>query len=246
VRANALTAAIEETVVNRSGAEIVLQWVQHTAFGEPFYTKADSSLFVPVARARTWPLGYEGRELLPNDTEFAWPVAPTTTGGRVDLTIPFQRDGTGFVASLLVPVQRASGYIAIHNRRLGLVAGYSFDRPRFPWIALWEENCARPYAPWNGTTRVRGVEFGTSPMPLGLEQAREMRSLYDTPVLTTIPPGSQLNTMYEIFVSPVASDWKGVSDVVTSGDSLAIRDEAREIRLRSSRISGLHLRRDDA
>src|ERR1700683_3498785 len=36
LRANALTAAIEETVVNRSSAETMLQGVQHAAFGEPF------------------------------------------------------------------------------------------------------------------------------------------------------------------------------------------------------------------
>jgi hypothetical protein len=237
LQANASTAAIEETVVNRSGAEIMLQWVQHAAFGEPFYTKADSSLFVPVSRARTWPLGYEGGEFLPKDAEFAWPTAPTANRGQTDLTAPFQQDGAGFVVSLLIPAERTCGYIAIHNRRHRLLAGYSFHRPRFPWIALWEENCARSYAPWNGTTRVRGVEFGTSPMPLGLEQARQMRILYDTPVCATIPANSQLSTMYEIFVTQVPPEWKGVSNVVPSEDSLVILNETREIRLRSSRIS---------
>jgi len=246
LRANALTAAIEETVINHSDAEIMLQWVQHAAFGEPFCTKADSSLSVPVARARIWPLGYEGHEFLPKDKEFAWPTVPTVNGGKTDLTIPFQQDGTGFVASLLSPAERSHGYFAIHNRRHRLVAGYSFHRPRFPWIALWEENRARSYAPWNGTTRVRGIEFGTSPMPLGLEQARKMRVLYDTPVVTAIPTRSQLNTCYEIFVSHVPPDWKGVSDVVPSDYSLVIRCEAGEIRLGSSRNSGPHLWRDDA
>jgi hypothetical protein len=235
LRANALTAAIDETILNRSNAEIMLQWVQHTAFGEPFYTKADASLFLPVSRSLTWPLGYEDHELLPKAAKFTWPIAPTAKGGLVDLTIPFQQDGTGFIASLLIPAERSDGYIAIHNRRHGLVAGYSFDHLRFPWIALWEENCARSYTPWNGSTRVRGVEFGTSPMPLGLDQAREMRTLYDTPVLATIPPSSQLSTSYEIFASQVPPSWKRVSDVVPSDDSLVIRDEAREIRLKSSR-----------
>jgi hypothetical protein len=235
LQANAFTAAIEETVINRSDAEIGLQWVQHAAFGEPFYTRADSSLFIPVARARTWPLGYEGREFLPKDTEFTWPAVQTANGEPIDLTVPFQEDGTGFLASLLIPAERTNGYIAIHNRRHALAAGYSFDNTRFPWIALWEENCARSYAPWNGTTRVRGVEFGTSPMPLGLEQAREMRTLYDTPVLATIPANSQLSTVYELFVSQVPPDWKGISDVVPSEDSLVIRNETKEIRLKSSR-----------
>ena len=114
MHANALTAAIDESVVNRSGAEITLQWVQHAAFGEPFYTKADASLFVPVTRARTWPIGYEGHELLPSDVEFEWPDAATVDGQRVDLTTPFAQDGTGFVASLLIPAERNLAYIAVH------------------------------------------------------------------------------------------------------------------------------------
>jgi len=236
-RANALTVAIDETVINRSGTEIMLQWVQHAAFGEPFYTQADASLFVPVSRAVTWPLGYEGHEFLPNNAEFAWPVAPTANGRQADLRIPFQQNGTGFIASLLILAERAQGYVAIHNRRHGLIAGYCFDRTNFPWIALWEENRARPYAPWNGVTRARGVEFGTSPMPLGLDQAREMRTLYDTPVLATIPAGSRLSAAYEIFVGQVPASWKSVSDVVPSDDSLFIRNQAQEIRLKSSRTS---------
>jgi hypothetical protein len=74
-------------------------------------------------------------------------------------------------------------------------------------------------------------------MPLGLQQAREMRTLYDTPVLATIPPNSGLSTAYEIFATAVPSTWKSVSDVMRSDDNLLIRDEGKEIRLKSSRHS---------
>jgi hypothetical protein len=235
LQADASTAAVDETVVNRRSSETAFQWVQHVAFGEPFFTKADASLFVPVSRAITWPLGYEGHELLPNNAEFAWPIAPTVAGGQVDLATPFQQDHTGFIASLLISTERDRAYVAIHSRRQELIAGYCFDRARFPWIALWEENRARSYPPWNGLARVRGVEFGTSPMPLGLDHARKMRTLFDTPVLTSIPPNSQLSTAYEIFVSHVPSCWKTISDVVKSEGALVIREgDTDEIRLKSS------------
>lgn len=236
--ADAFAAAIDETVVNRNHAETTFQWVQHATFGEPFCTNADSSLFAPVSRARTWLLGYEGRECLINDSEFSWPMAQSVSGEKVDLRIPFQRAGKGFVASLLTQPEREQTYIALHNRRESMVAGYAYNRSRFPWIALWEENCARSYPPWNGNTRARGVEFGTSPMPLGLEEARKTKTLYDTPVLATIPPGSQLKTSYEIFAGKVPPSWKEVSDVVATGDSLFIRNGREEIRLRTSRSSG--------
>ena len=73
-------------------------------------------------------------------------------------------------------------------------------------------------------------------MPLGLDQAREMRVLYDTPVLATIPPNSQLNAAYEMFLSQVPLSWKSISDVVTSDSSLVIRNEAGEIQIKSSRL----------
>jgi Domain of unknown function (DUF4432) len=237
---NASTAAIDETILNLSGSEVAFQWVQHASFGEPFYTRSDSSLFVPVSRAVTWPFGYEGREFLAKNAEFVWPNAPTANGGRVDLSTPFQRDMTGLVASLLTPAERSHAYVAIHNRRYQLAAGYSFDRSHFPWIALWEENRARSLPPWNGITRVRGVEFGTSPMPLGLEQAREAKKLYGTPVLATIAPHSQRTTAYEMFVSQVPPVWKGISDVVPSRHGLMLREQANEIQLNSSRSLTRH------
>jgi hypothetical protein len=236
--ADAFAAAIDETVVNRTGAEIAFQWVQHATFGEPFCTNADSCVFAPVSRARTWPLGYEGHELLTSDAEFSWPMATTVTGEEVDLRIPFQKAGAGFVASLLTQPDRERAYIAVHSRRVSTVAGYSYDRSRFPWIALWEENCARSDPPWNGSTKARGVEFGTSPIPLGLEEARKTETLYDTPVFATVPARSQLKTAYEIFVGEVPRSWDGITDVVVSGDSLVVRNQGVEVGLKMSRKSG--------
>lgn len=234
---NACTAAIDESVSNRADVEMKFQWVQHVTFGEPFYSKTDATLFAPIERAFTWSLGYEGHQLLPNDTEFTWPDAPTTAGERVDLAIPFQQDQTGFVASLLISAAQQSGYIAVLNHQHTIAAGYSFDRSRFPWIALWEENRVRSYPPWNGRARVRGVEFGTSPMPLGLKHARQMDTLHGTPVLATIAPHSKLTTAYEIFVSSVPTSWNGISEVTPSDHGLLIRDQKSEIQLASSRLA---------
>ena len=167
--AGAFTTSVTEVATNLSSNEVEFQWVEHAAFGEPLFTKGEATLYVSGARGLTWPAGYEGRELLASNAEFRWPHAPSLNAEPIDLSQPFARDGTGFVAALLTDSDRENAFVAIHNRRLALVAGYSFDRTVFPWIALWEENRAREYAPWNGRTRVRGVEFGTSPMPLGLD-----------------------------------------------------------------------------
>jgi hypothetical protein len=230
--ADAFTACIKEVVTNRSRDEVEFQWVEHAAFGEPFFASGDATLFVSGARGVTWPLGYEGKEILSNNTEYRWPYAQSTDGKPVDLSHPFLRDGTGFVAALLTDANRENAFVAVHNRRHQLVAGYSFDRALFPWIALWEENRARESAPWNGRTRVRGLEFGTSPMPLGLDHARKMRSLFSTPVLANIPGESRMETQYDLFLHPVPPQWTQIKDVRRIDDSLVVQgDGNEEIRL---------------
>lgn len=230
--ADAFTVSIREVVANSSDNEVELQWVEHAAFGEPFFTNTEASLFLSGTRGVTWPLGYEGHELLSNSTEYRWPYARSTDGKQIDLSQAFVRDGTGFVAALLADRDHKNAFAAVHNRRHALVAGYSFDCARFPWIALWEENRARAYAPWNGRTRVRGVEFGTSPMPLGLDDAREVRTLLDTPILASIAGNSSMDTQYQLFLSPVPPEWTQIKDIVQSDDALVVRGGGNdEIRL---------------
>lgn len=228
----AFTACITEIVTNLSGDAIDFQWVQHAAFGEPFLANGEATLFVSGTRGVTWPAGYEGRELLASDVEYQWPYAPSLDGGLVNLSQPFGRDGTGFVAALLADSDHKSAFVAVHNRRYQLLAGYCFDSKMFPWIVLWEENRARGDAPWNKRTRVRGVEFGTSPMPLGLAHAREMRRLFDTPVLRSIPAKSSAQARVDLFLHPVPPQWTQIKDVHQTEDTLVVRgDSDEEIKL---------------
>lgn len=229
---DAFTACITEVVTNLSGDAVEFQWVQHTAFGEPFFANGEATLFVSGKRGVTWPAGYEGRELLAGDVELHWPYARSVDGKPVNLSQPFLRDGTGFVAGVLADSDRENAFVAVHNRRHQLLAGYSVDSKMFPWIVLWEENRARGYAPWNRRTRVRGVEFGTSPMPLGLAHAREMHRLFDTPVLSSIPAKSCLQAQYDLFLHPVPPQWTQIKDVRQTEHTLVVQgDRNEEIKL---------------
>lgn len=226
------TACITEAVTNLSGIAVDFQWVQHAAFGEPFFKSGEATLFVSGKRGLTWPAGYEGHELLENSLEYQWPYAQSIDGEAINLSQPFVRDGTGFVAALLLDSDHADAFIAVHNRRHQLVAGYSFNPVHFPWIVLWEENRARANTPWNKRTRVRGIEFGTSPMPLGLAHAREMRRLFDTPVLCSIPANARLQAQYDLFIHPAPYQWSQIKDVRQTDHTLIVRgDSDEEIKL---------------
>ena len=225
---DSFTACVTEIVTNLCSDAVDFQWVQHAAFGEPFFANGEATLFVSGTRGVTWPAGYEGHELLAGEIEFQWPYAPSIDGKPINLSQPFVRDRTGFVAGLLVNSDRENAFAAVHNRRHQLVAGYCFNPMLFPWIALWEENRAREYAPWNKRTRVRGVEFGTSPMPLGLAHAREMRRLFDTPVLCSVSPSASLQAQYDLFVHPVPSQWTQIKDVRQTEYALVVQGDSNE------------------
>jgi hypothetical protein len=229
---DAFAARITEIVTNLGGKTVEFQWVEHAAFGEPFFAKGEATLFLSGKRGITWPAGYEGHELLAGDAAFQWPYAQSIDGEPVNLSQPFVRDGTGFVAGVLAGEDRENAFVAVHNRQYQLLAGYCFSPMLFPWIALWEENRAREYAPWNGRTKVRGVEFGTSPMPMGLAHAREMRRLFDTPVLTSIPASSCLQAQYDLFIHPAPPHWTQINDVRQTEHTLIVQgDRDEEIKL---------------
>ena len=160
-------AYVQETVSNKSDMEHKCDWVQHVTFGQPFLSEGVSTIITSAHSGMTSPFGYEGKSLLPNNRYFTWPyVRHGSNSGSVDLRLPFTEKGKGFLAGLMLDPERKIEYLLAVNWRLRLGVGYCFRRQDFPWMAIWEENCARQDAPWNGTTQARGMEFGTTPLPL--------------------------------------------------------------------------------
>lgn len=215
-------AVFHERVTNRRNADHYFHWVQHVTLGAPLLDPECSRIFLSGSRAKTWPLGYEGKSLVSADREFIWPDAPEEKGGTADLSIPFGERGTGFVASVLLDVDRAIQFVAALNWRLGLVSGYLFLREDFPWVTVWEENCAREYEPWKGTTQARGMEFGTTPMPIGKEAIFLAGNLFDTSGWKRIPSRASQKVLYAAFLAEVPKSWRCVQNIHVEKNALVI------------------------
>jgi hypothetical protein len=213
---------VRETLTNLRRRDSYVQWVQHVTFGRPFLKAGESVCLVSGSRAKTWPLGYEGKCALKDDSEFQWPNAPAEDSGAIDVSQPFVRNGRGFVAAILLNQRSETGYVAVLNWRMGLVAGYLFRRIDFPWVAIWEENRTRTGAPWNGKTQARGLEFGTSPMPLGLREAILAGPMFGVPTMRCLPARSRVEVSYTIFVAEVPSEWRTISTISARGDSIVV------------------------
>lgn len=216
---------VEERVENRGAEAREIHWVQHLSLGAPLVEAGCSRIDTPLDRGRTWPLGYEGCEMLRSDTEFAWPFGPAVDqgpSGTVDLRAPFARAECGFVAAAEVDPERQFAYVAALNWRLGLALIYGFRRHDFPWVAIWEENCARTSAPWNGRAQVRSMEFGTTPMPLGHAAIRAMGNLFEIPGSRAIDAGGVLEARYFAAIAEVPRHWHGIGHIAASGNQLTV------------------------
>jgi hypothetical protein len=229
MRCDETVVYVTETVFNQRSTDHYFHWVQHVTLGPPFLQAGESVVCVPAQRAITWPHGYEGRNLLANSKEFSWPNAPMEDGHCVDISKPFSHPGTGFVVGALLNSQRDWGFVAALNFRLGLLLGYCFHRETFPWVAIWEENCARHNPPWKGTTQARGMEFGTTPMPVGKCEAFSSGPLFARPTHCSIPAKGRLKTSYTIFVAQAGGDWRRIEDVQPRNQQICITGNTGDV-----------------
>ena len=73
-------AYFRETVKNLTKADHFFHWTQHVTLGPPFLNSQASSVWILARKGRTYPHGYEGKELLESSRDFKWPSAPGVRG----------------------------------------------------------------------------------------------------------------------------------------------------------------------
>jgi len=230
-------AYVRESVSNLTDETRPLHWVEHAAFGEPMLDPEQSVVALPGSKMQTWPLAYDhGRALLADNFESEWPLSKTRDEEVIDISQPFPRAQTGFVVAVKLDEARDLGYVAVLNWRLGLAAGYLFRRADFPWVAIWEENQARDGAPWSGRTRVRGLEFGSTPMPLGLNHPLVSAPLFGTPTFMTLAPGETRSAAYAMFIAQVPTHWRSITDIATCNGAIVIRFGKESVHLAATAL----------
>lgn len=219
-------AYVQETVINERNVAHKCDWVQHVTFGPPFLSEGVSTVIVSARSGVTSPLGYEGKSLLPNNRHFSWPyVQYAANNGPTDLRLPFTQKGQGFLAGLKLDSGQEIEFLLAINWKLRMGVGYCFCRRDFPWMAVWEENCTRRDAPWNGNTQARGMEFGTRPLPLAGDGGLPCESFSDTPTGCSIAAHGKRTARYIMFLFEVPSEMRSVGKVEPLDDAISIYNE---------------------
>ena len=216
-------AYFAETVVNERKADHFFHWTQHVTLAPPFLGRETSRVTIPATKGRTYPLGYDGKPLLPPSRDFRWPFAPTLTGGKVDLTRTFVHAGRGFVASVLLNPRRETAFVAALNGPHRLLIGYCFRRQDFPWVAIWEENRSRTAPPWSRRSQTRGLEFGSTPFPVVRRDAFALAPLFGVPTFSMVPARMEKTVHYLSFLAQVPPGFGEVRDIRLAGNEIQVQ-----------------------
>jgi len=188
-----------ESVENVGHWDRPIAWQQHVTLGPPFLERGKTRFAVTGTRSRT----YEGAfgDLFDPGTTFDWPYAPLKGGdGVYDLRVFTSREvSAGYTAHLMDPAAEEASFEA-WSADGSVVFGYRWKRADFPWLGIWEENCARQSPPWNGVAITRGMEFGVSPQPESRRAMIDRGSLFGVPAYRWVPAKSTVSVSYEAFI----------------------------------------------
>jgi hypothetical protein len=223
MRAGESVVYLKETVTNERKLDHFFHWTQHVTLGPPFVAPEDGRVFMSTTKGITSPDAYGAQALLASGKEFQWPIAPATAGGEVDLSHCLIRKGFGVVASLLLDSSRDIQYVGALNTRERLLFAYCFHRADFPWVTIWEENCARESPPWNSRAQTRGLEFGSAPLPVTRREAFARGPILGTPTFSTLPARGRMTIPYVAFLAHLPGGFREVRDISLGKNEILVQ-----------------------
>jgi hypothetical protein len=235
MRGSAPVVYVTETVTNENRKDHFFHWVQHVTLGPPFISARDSRVALPGTKGMTFPHTYSGNtSLLATERSFRWPLAPGLKGGTFDLQRTLHRAGTGIVVGVLLDPRSTLGYVAAVNLRYGLLIGYCFNRNDFPWVAVWEENRAIAGPPWKKRTETRGLEFGTTALPVTRHENVSMGSLYGVPTFASVPARGRKTVRYLAFLAQLPSELTEIQTIGIERNEIVVRGKNKGAAVRVS------------
>lgn len=193
---------VREQVENLTATDRPIGWTEHVTLGPPFLKKGHTELRASAARSKVFDGTFGPADYLAPGAEFDWPRAPRANGGTADLRVMTGAPASsGYTAHQMDPA-RDHAYFVACSPDARTAFGYVWRRADFPWMGIWEENHARPAAPWNGRTLTRGLEFGVSPFPETRRQMIDRGPTFGTPGYRWIPARSTVEVEYWATLQP--------------------------------------------
>jgi hypothetical protein len=213
-----------------------INWAEHATIGGAFLEQGKTVTDMSAVRAMT--RSYASEAVDPPDNhnladfkEFTWPMAPTASGGVVDLRVaPTVTPVMDQTTSLMDPARRLVFVTAWHPDKRALL-GYVFRREEYPWTQIWDSY------PGGNRRSYRGLEFATQPFDVTRREVIETNRMFDTPTYRWLPAKSKIESRFLMFYTQTPDGFTRVDDVVVEDGKLTIEDRAagKKIVLTASR-----------
>ncbi|HVO99086.1 MAG TPA: hypothetical protein VMT15_13505 [Bryobacteraceae bacterium] len=193
------TVKIRETVTNLTALDRPLAWTQHVTLGPPFLEAGVTTLKLSAAQSMVYPIDLSEAQPYKPGATFTWPHAPGKAGFSIDMSIQSTAARSAGMSAHLVDTSGEHGSFEAFHPPSRVLFGYQWKRADFPWICLWEENHSRTFAPWNGKTVTRGVEFGVSPFAESRRAIVERGSLFGVPTYRWLGARESVTVHYRAY-----------------------------------------------
>jgi hypothetical protein len=198
-------------------------WGEHPYMFPPFLEPENTVMDMSATRARTREYAETAqgaqRRLFASNREFTWPMAPSRTGGVMDLrSAPRNPDSTGHTTCLM-DTSRKLEFVTIMNTARHLMLGYLFRREEYPYLESF----------WNYTPDLwlaRSAEFATQPLDMSRPQAAETRSWFNNPISRWLPAKSKISSRFLMFYVTTPDGMTRVDDVRLEDGKLVIEDRS--------------------
>ncbi len=185
-----------ERVENLAGADRPIGWSQHVTLGPPFLERGKTQFRASATRSVALGGDFSAANYLKSGLEFEWPNAPLKDGGTCDLRVFNTASVSGAYTAHLMDAAREHAFFTAYSPSPKVAIGYVWRTKDFPWLGIWEENCSRAHAPWNGKAITRGMEFGVSPFPESRREMVERGKTFGVPGFRWLPAKGKLEAEY--------------------------------------------------
>jgi hypothetical protein len=198
-------------------------WAEHATIGSPFLEQGVTVVDLSGRRSQVRPDsdpprpgGLQNR--LASQKDFTWPMAPLTSGGKVDVrAAPTSLGVGGHTTTLMLdPAHKYAWVTALHPGKR-LLLGYVFKGDEYPWLQSWENYPAPGML-------ARGLEFSTQPYDVPRREAIQLATMFDAPTYRWLPAKSKIESRFVMFMVRVPEGFSKVDHLTVENGRLVLQD----------------------
>lgn len=200
---------VREEVTNTNKLGRIYNMVQHPTIGPPFLDETT----VVDANAHKGFMAYSPLPD-PEDPEVYWPQAINLNSGQsVDMRyLADDQNPTNAGYTFEEEYGWTTASTAGHN----LLIGYMWKTEEYPWFNVWRATAA-------GKPVARGLEFGTTGLPLPPAVLVAKGKIFDRPLFEYIDAGQTVSRVYAAFLFAIPADYSGTERVAHADGLLRVR-----------------------